>query len=192
MVGLKRLYHWMLQHVHKPYAEYVLMIAFCAESCIFPIPVDPLLIIYCLENRVKSWYYATIATMSSVIGGLIGYGIGFGIWHTVGSYIVGWIFSPEQFQTALAYYKKYEAIAVLIAAFTPLPYKVITVSAGFCSLPLLPFILYSIIGRGARFYLVAGIIVVWGQAIKQYIDRYFNIFVVLFSALVIIAFRCIV
>ncbi len=190
MFALKRMYHWCGQQVHTAYAVPLLAILFFIEA-IFFVPVDPLLILYCIEDRLNSFYFATIATFSSVAGGLMGYLIGFAIWESCGKLLVSLLFKPETFDFAIYQYKQYESWAVLIAGFTPLPYKAITLSAGFCKLPVVPFIIFSLIGRGARFFLIALSIRFWGEQIKQYIDRYFNLLVILFTVIVIATcWRC--
>lgn len=184
MLILKRMYYWCGQQVHTVYAVPLLAFLFFIEA-IFFVPVDPLLILYCIEDRFQAFYFATVATLSSVAGGLMGYLIGYAIWESCGRALVGFVFSPETFQHALHQFERYESWAVLIAGFTPLPYKAVTLSAGFCKLPIIPFVIFSLLGRGARFFLIAASIRIWGQQIKEYIDRYFNILVLLFTVLVI-------
>lgn len=173
-------------YVYGPYATIVLGFLFFIEA-IFFVPVDPLLILYCIANKNRSFFYATVATITSVIGGLVAYGIGFALWESIGQMLVKSLFSLEQFNHALEQFKHYQTWAVLIAGFTPLPYKLVTLSAGFCNLPLMPFVLCSFIARGARFFLVAGIISIWGHQVKEFIDRYFNLLVILFTILIILA-----
>lgn len=185
MNAVKNWYNWMGRQVHTSYAIPVLLLMFFIEATIFFIPVDPLLILYCLEHRTRSLYYALLATLASVIGGIFGYLIGFTLWQTVGQFIVNVIISPATFAKVVQWFTNYESIAVLIAGFTPVPYKAVTIGAGFCKLPLSPFIIYSFIARAARFFLLAGIIRIWGNQIKEYIDRYFNLFVFLFLGIVI-------
>lgn len=184
MMVLKRMYYWCGQQVHTAYAVPLLALLFFIEA-IFFVPVDPLLILYCIEDRAQALYFATIATFASVAGGLMAYTIGFALWEVCGKALVGFIFSPDTFHNAVKSYEQYESWAVLIAGFTPIPYKAITLSAGFCKLPLIPFIIFSIIGRGARFYLIAYAIRIWGSQIKEYIDRYFNLLVIFFTILVV-------
>jgi len=184
MNAVKQWYDWMGRQVHTVYATPVLIFMFFIEATVFLVPVDPLLILYCLEHRQKSMYYAAVATTASVIGGIFGYGIGFLLWQTVGHFITTYLISATTFNQVASWFGQYEATAVLIAGFTPVPYKAVTIGAGFCKLPLAPFIFYSLIARGARFFLLAGIIKLWGDQIKQYIDRYFNLFVFLFVGLV--------
>lgn len=181
---LKRAYDWMGTHVHTPYATPFLAALFFIES-IFFIPVDPILMLFCLEDRRKSLYFAFVATIASVTGGIAAYFIGYAVWETFGQWLVALLFSQETFNNALRLYRDYESWAVLIAGFTPVPYKAVTLTAGFCKLPLIPFIVYSLIARGARFFLVASVIRIWGNEIKGFIDRYFNLLVVLFALLVI-------
>lgn len=187
MTWIRRVYDWMGSKVESPYADWWLAFMFFIESSVFFIPVDPLLILFCINNNKRSLYYAAIATVSSVLGGLFGYAIGAFMWHTVGTTLVTWLISESTFNAIVAKYKIYQNWAVLIAGFTPVPYKAVTISAGFCKLAILPFIFYSTIARGARFFLVAGAIRIWGAQIKGFIDRYFNHLVVLFALLVIVS-----
>jgi membrane protein YqaA with SNARE-associated domain len=181
---IRNIYDWMAKQVHTSYATPFLSFLFFIEATIFFIPVDPLLILYCVEHRSRSLYYATIATFSSVIGGVFGYAIGFTLWQALGSWIVHYIISPDTFAKVVTWFTEYENIAVLIAGFTPVPYKAVTIGAGFCKLPIIPFVAYSFIARGARFYLLAIVISIWGEQIKEYIDRYFNLLVILFVLIV--------
>jgi len=181
MSGVKRVYDWMGNRVYSRYGDVILGALFFLEA-IFFIPTDPMLIMYCIERRNKAYYYATIATVCSVLGGLTGYYIGYTLWQTMGQQIihhpmVSYIMTPQTFTRLCGLYKKYEAMAILAAAFTPIPYKAATLTAGFCNLAIMPFIIASIIGRGARFFLYAITISIWGKQIKQYIDRYFNLLV---------------
>jgi len=185
---LKNIYNWMGRKVHSSYADVWLSALFFIEAVFF-IPVDPLLILFCIQNRKKSLYYATIATISSVTGGVFGYFIGAALWSSVGVTLISWAISESAFASAVETYRQYQNWAVLIAGFTPLPYKAITLSAGFCNLPIVPFIACSLLSRGARFFLVAGLLRIWGEQVKDFIDRYFNQLVLLFVALLIISLR---
>ncbi|MCX5922069.1 MAG: VTT domain-containing protein [Candidatus Dependentiae bacterium] len=187
--NVKRVYTWMGTRVHSRYADVILGLFFYLEA-IFFIPTDPMLIVYCIERRDRAYVYATIATICSVLGGLTGYFIGYWLWMTAGQQIihnplVSYVMQPDTFHYLCGLYKKYEALAILAAAFTPIPYKAATLTAGFCNLSLMPFIIASLIGRGARFYLYAITISIWGEKIKQYIDRYFNMLVVLAMVLIV-------
>ena len=185
---LKKIYTWMGQKVHSPYAEPFLGFLFFTEA-IFFLPVDPILILFCLERPNKSLRYATIATIFSVLGGMTGYLIGFSLWQTAGpkildSWLVSSIMSPATFASLAHKYEVYSHWAVLVAGFSPIPYKAATLSAGFCKISFLPFVFFSIIARGARFFMFAIAILIWGPQIKLFIDRYFNLLVVLTMALI--------
>lgn len=188
---LKKLYDWMGTKVHSKYATTFLAFLFYVEA-IFFLPTDPILMLYCLERRKKSYWYATIATIASVLGGITGYLIGLFLWKTVGPQIIhsttmAYIIKPETFHYLCCQYNIYAHWAVLIVGFSPLPYKAATLSAGFCEISFIPFVAFSIIARGARFFLVAWTLKTWGKQIKKYIDRYFNLLVGLFVIIVIAA-----
>ncbi|HBS48068.1 TPA: cytochrome B [Candidatus Dependentiae bacterium] len=182
---VRKVYDWMGEKVHAKYSLFWLLLLTFLESFIFPIPTDPMLILYCIEKPKKSIYFAALSTLVSVAGGLFGYFIGAFMWNIVGQYIINYIISPAAFEAARAKYVAYQMWAVLIAGFTPVPYKAVTLSAGFCHLPVTPFIIFSIIGRGGRFFLVAGAIQIWGAQIKNFIDKHFNKLAVLFVFLVL-------
>ncbi|MFH1462016.1 MAG: VTT domain-containing protein [bacterium] len=184
---VRKIYDWMESKVYSKYANIWLGALFFIEAVFF-IPVDPLLILFCVTNNKKSIRYATIATVSSVAGGIFGYMIGNIMWQSIGIKLVSWFISEQTFNSAILKYKLYQNWAVLIAGFTPLPYKAITLSAGFCQLPIIPFIFFSFIARGARFFLVASTIRIWGPQIKHFIDRYFNQLVILFTIVLIASF----
>jgi membrane protein YqaA with SNARE-associated domain len=182
---LKRAYNWMGTHVHTSYAVPFLAALFFIESICF-IPVDPILILFCLEDRRKSLYFALVATLASVAGGITAYCIGYAVWETIGHALISLFCGTAKFNHALQLYRNYEMLVVLIGGFVPVvPYKLITLTAGFCKLPLIPFIGCSLLARGGRFFLEATLIKIWGNEIKEFIDRYFNLLVGLFALLVI-------
>ena len=183
---LKKMYDKLGGQVNKRYATPLLAVLFFIEA-IFFVPVDPLLILFCLENRKKAIWFATVATIASVLGGILGYFIGFKFWDIFGKKLISFITTEQTFNHIKDQYAIYEVWAVLIAGFTPLPYKAVTLTAGFCKLPLIPFIFCSFIARGARFFAVAIVIKIWGTSIKKFIDKYFNMLALLFMLLVVIA-----
>jgi len=189
---LKKIYDWLGSKVHSNYADQLLCMLFYLEAIVL-IPVDPILILYCLERQKRSFTYATMATISSIAGGVTGYLIGYFLWNIAGQQIlnfkiVSYLLPQETFFYLRSLYHKYATLAILISGFTPIPYKAATLSAGFCKLPLTHFILFSFIARGARFFLVAGIISVWGNQIKLFINRYFNILTIVFSLILLAMF----
>lgn len=180
---IKKLYDWMGSRVYSPYADFILGFLFFLEA-IFFLPTDPMLILYCLNRQKKALYYATIATVASVLGGITAYFIGATLWDIAGEEIlqnrlVNYVVTPSTFSYLTEQYRQYEWWAILAAGFTPIPYKAATLTAGFCKLSFIPFVICSVIARGARFYLLAITIILFGNRIRQSIDRYFNIIIIL-------------
>jgi len=191
---LKRLYLWVLSWAETPYAQPMLFFLSFIESFIFPIPPDVLLMPLCLGDRFKALRFALIATLASVAGALVGYFIGYVLWWSEPDqfsslalwffhYIPG--FSEHQFHKVKALYEAYNFWIVLVAAFTPIPFKVITVTAGAFNVPFVLFIVAAGVGRSARFFLVAGLLRLYGSPIKQFMDRYFNLLTVLFILMLV-------
>lgn len=184
MKWLRRLYDWIGSKSQTPYGIWWLAGFFFLES-IFFVPVDPLLVVFCINKQRSSLFYGFVSTVSSVIGGICGYFIGLLAWESVGTHLVNYLITPASFNKAVALYTEYENIAILVGAFSPIPYKAVTLSAGFCKLPLLPFIIFSLIGRGARFMGIAVAIFFWGPHIKKFLDKYFEILAIIFTILMI-------
>ncbi len=169
---LKKVYDWVGQQVNSPFADPFLALFAFLESIIFP-PAAPLLILYCIENPRKSYIYALITTVFSVIGGVASYYLGYALWESVGQTLVNYITTPESFQEIVGMYQKYQDAAVAIGSFSPFPYKALALTAGFCNLSLSSFILYSLVGRGIRYFMVAIVLVIWGPWVKELINRWF-------------------
>lgn len=187
MGWVKRLYTWVLNWAYTPYGSIALFLLAFAESSFFPIPPDVLLIALCLGSRQKWFRFALICTLGSLLGGIVGYLIGWGLWESVDQVFFKYVpgFSEAQFEKVKGLYEKYNFWIVFVAAFTPIPYKVITVTAGVFGVNLPMFILASAIGRAARFFIVAALLRVFGQPIYEFIDRRFNQVTIAFTALLI-------
>jgi membrane protein YqaA with SNARE-associated domain len=187
---LRRLYDWVLHWAETPYGAPALFVLALAESSFFPIPPDPLLIALCMGAAARSLRFAALATVASVVGGVIGYGIGAGAWHLV----QGWFFayvpgvSPEAFARVQGLYEQYDFWAVFLAGLTPIPYKVFTLSAGVFSINFGVFVLASVLSRGLRFFVLAGLIYRFGPAIGRFIDRYFDMLAWSFGILLVLGF----
>lgn len=182
---LRRLYDWVLslaQHRHAPAALFLLAFA---ESSFFPIPPDVLLIALALGIPARAFRLALITTIGSALGGLAGYGIGFGLMTSVGQWILDLYNLHAQFARIRDLYLEYDVWAVGIAGFTPIPYKVFTIAAGAFEMDPWRFVLASLVSRGARFFLVAWLIYHYGAPIKGFIDRYFNALTILFTVLLV-------
>ncbi|MCX7944729.1 MAG: DedA family protein [Deltaproteobacteria bacterium] len=184
---MKRLYDWVLHWAETPYGTPALFVIAFVESSFFPIPPDVLLIALCLGLRNKSFWYAFVCTTGSILGAFLGYYIGFALWEQLNlkSFFFKYIFSEEVFNIVVAKYQENATLAVFTAAFTPIPYKVFTIAGGVCKISLLSLLLGSIAGRAGRFFLVALLIYVFGPPIKKFIDKYFDILAVVFTALLI-------
>ena len=188
---LRSLYNWTLKKAEHKYSSWILSIVSFSESSFFPIPPDVLLIPMIIAKRTKAWTYALICTLSSVIGGVAGYAIGFFLFNSIGILIVEFYHLSNSFNTFENYYKEYGILIVLGAGFTPFPFKFITIASGVFSLNIFLFILTAFVARGLRFYLLACLLFIFGEKIKILIDKYFNILAVLFFILLLGSFMVI-
>ncbi|HOJ42935.1 MAG TPA: YqaA family protein [Syntrophorhabdaceae bacterium] len=182
---IRKMYDWILHWAETPYGTSALFILAFTESSFFPIPPDVLLIALCLSKPKRSFYYALICSIGSVLGGASGYLIGLAFMDTIGMKILSFYGFHEQYQYVQQLYMKYDAIAVGIAGFTPIPYKVFTISAGAFKISFSVFLIASIISRSLRFFLVSALIYIFGNPIKTFIDRYFNLLTIIFTILLI-------
>ena len=192
---VKRLYDWMLSWGNSRWGALALFLFALAESSFFPIPPDVLLIALCLGVTSRSFRYGLICLSGSIVGAMIGYAIGFFCWqNTAGEYtaLANWffahVFSMESFLNVGELYDRYNFWIVFTAGFTPLPYKLFTISGGLFHINLAMFVVASIISRGLRFMLIAGLIWKFGAPIKTFIDKYFNLLAIIFTVLLIGSF----
>lgn len=186
---IRRLYHWTISWSEHPAGTHALFWIAFAESSFFPIPPDILLIALCFSAREKWAKYALVCTIGSVLGGVLGWGIGWGLRDTVAIPLLG-LFDPTGHtqDKIQVWYDAYGFWGIIIAAITPIPYKVFTVFSGMMdySLPLL--ILASVLGRGFRFYIVASIIRIFGLTIKPFIEKHLEWCFVLGTLVLIVGF----
>ncbi len=187
MSSLKKLYDWVLHWADTPYGPLALFLLAFAESSFFPVPPDPLLIALCLGAIKKSWRFAFYTAVASVIGGIVGYFIGFGIWEIVDSFFFKYVpfFSKDTFNIVLDHYQDSGFWYVLWAGFTPIPYKVFTIASGVFKLNFFLFLLASTLSRSLRFFAVAALFRKFGPGIKVFIDKYFNRLAILFFILLV-------
>ncbi|MEM1133907.1 MAG: YqaA family protein [Pseudomonadota bacterium] len=170
---LKRLYNWTLDKAaHEQAPRWLAGVSF-VESSFFPIPPDVMLAPMCLARPDRALYYALICTIASVVGALLGYAIGFFLFEAVGQPILSFYGLNEKFSDFSADFNEQGWIIVLLAGFTPLPFKVITIAAGATSMPLYVLIGASIIARSARFFIVALLLKRFGPPMKEWIDNNF-------------------
>jgi len=187
IVYLKRLYEWVLHWADTPYAVPALFVLALSESSFFPVPPDVLLIVLCLSRNRRAFHYAAVCTAGSVIGGMLGFVIGMNFWE-IGKEILFHYVREDTFNQVREYFLRYQAWAIAIAGFTPIPYKVFTISAGFFRVDFTIFLVASLLSRGARFFAVAALIYLFGPPIKDFIDRYFNLLTYIFVLLLIAGF----
>ena len=184
---VRRLYDWVLSWAETPYAVPALFMLALCESSFFPVPPDILLIALALSAPTRAFRFAIWCTLGSVIGGCLGYLIGWTIWGTLQPILIPNVFSQAKFDSVMDYYRDYDILAVFVAGFSPVPYKVFTVAAGVAKLNLPGFIAASFVGRGARFFLVALFIRRFGPKAKEIIDKYFNAVTLAFVVILVIA-----
>jgi membrane protein YqaA with SNARE-associated domain len=185
---LKNLYNKILLISAKPKAEIFLGSIAFIESSFFPIPPDLLLLPMALARPLKWIRLAIIATFFSVLGGVFGYFIGVFLWDTIGQSIIDFYHLENQFDVFRNNYNEKGALIVFIAGFTPIPYKLITISSGGMHLDLMTFIVASLLSRGARFFILTGIIRIFGDTAKKIIDKYFGMLTLIIGLIVIIIF----
>jgi membrane protein YqaA with SNARE-associated domain len=167
---LRRIYEWTMRMAADERAPWALAIVSFVESSFFPIPPDVMLIPMVLSRREKAWWYATIATVASVIGGLLGYAIGYYLYDAVGLPILRLYGKEHALDSFMTFVHDYGVPAVIIKGMTPIPYKVVTIAAGVGKMNLLSFIGASIVARSMRFYLVAGLLYFVGEPIRAFIE----------------------
>ncbi len=185
---VRRLYDWVLHWAETPYGAWALfLLAFC-ESSFFPIPPDILLIALAVAIPKKSFRYALVCSIGSVLGGCLGYLIGWQFMAAVGNRIIEFYHLTDKVHYISGMFQQYDAWAIGIAGFTPIPYKVFTISAGMFEVNFFVFVLASAMSRSARFFIIAALIYAFGPAIQSFIDRYFNLLAVTFTVLLVAGF----
>lgn len=160
------------RHRHAPY--YLSGTAFI-ESIFWPIPVDVMLAPMALAQPQKAWRYATLATLFSVLGALFGYALGYALWEPVVQPFIVAVGYQDKIVLAEQWFQQWGIWVIFIASFTPIPYKVFTVTAGLLHMALLPFIVTSLIGRGLRFFLVAGLMRWGGEKMERKLMHYIDV-----------------
>ena len=185
----RRLYLWVMHWADTPYGTPALFGISFAESSFFPIPPDVLQIALSISKPRRSFYYAAVNSVASVLGSSLGWFIGYALWSTMGDFFITYIpgLTQENIKSAGELYGDNAFLAILCAAFTPIPYKVFTISAGVFSqyVPLPMLIGASLLGRSARFFAVATLIYFFGPRVKDLLDKYFELATLAFAALLI-------
>lgn len=180
-----RLYNWVLSLADSRYALWALALISFVESSVFPIPPDVLMIPLIIANPRRAWLFASVALVGSVLGALLGYYIGWGLFESVGKPVLDFYGKTESMDAFATRFNDYGAWAVLIAGVTPFPFKVITIASGVTGLSLPVFIVASIIARGLRFFLEAALLWKFGAPIRDFIERRLGLMFALFVVILL-------
>jgi len=182
---VRSLYDWVVGLSERPNAVRTLFVIAFAESSFFPIPPDVLLIPLAIGNPRRALRFAALCTVGSSLGALLGYFLGLEFYEVLGQRIVAFYSVGEQYERVQALYQQWDVVAIALAGFTPIPFKIFTITAGVFKINLLTFTIVVVLSRGARFFLLGGLIWRFGPSIRNFVDRYFNLLVILFSILLV-------
>lgn len=182
-----KVYNWAIQRTESRLSPLWIGLLFFLELILF-IPLDAILIFFCLQNRRKIGWYVLIAAFASTLSGLCGYLFGHFLWDLIGTYVVPHLISPATFDRFEHHYQAYESLAVFLGAFLPLPLKALSLSAGIFHLALTPFLSYLLLARLFRFALVGGSMLLWGEQVKTFVDRHFHRIILVLGAKIAMAY----
>jgi membrane protein YqaA with SNARE-associated domain len=185
---LRSLYNWTLAKATHPLAEVWLALFSAMEASFFPVPPHPLLGLMCLAEPKKAVRYSAIATAGSVLGGLFGYAIGYFLFASVGKQLLELLHLAESFPRAACYLREYGVEIIVIKGATPIPFKLLTITAGFIAMPIIPFLLASIVSRSISFMIVGGLFRLFGAPIKRVIDKYLGLVTIGFVVSIVAGF----
>jgi membrane protein YqaA with SNARE-associated domain len=182
---LRRIYDWCIAAAHKPYALWLMGAVSFAESSFFPIPPDVMLIPMSLARPKRAWLYALVCTITSVLGGALGYAIGALLFDSVGQWLIQFYGYADKMEAFRAGYAQYGAWIILLKGLTPIPYKLVTLSSGFAEYNFWAFIGLSVIARGGRFFMVAILLNRYGAAIREAIEKRLGLWVAIAAVLLV-------
>jgi membrane protein YqaA with SNARE-associated domain len=185
---LRRLYDWCIAAAGKPSAAWILGCVSFAESSFFPVPPDVMLIPMALARPDKAWFFATVCTVTSVVGGLLGYFIGAELYATAGQWLIGLYGYGDKVEAFREAYAHYGAWIILLKGLTPIPYKIVTITSGFAGFNIGLFIVLSIVTRGLRFYLLAFLLNRFGSRARDMIEQRLGLWVSLVAVALVIGF----
>ena len=185
---LRRLYDWTMAKAAHPQASWWLFLFAFMEASFFPIPPHPLLGLMCLAQPKKAVRYAAFATAGSVLGGLLGYAIGHFLYDSVGTQLLALLHLTASFPKAACYLREYGVEIIVIKGATPIPFKLLTITAGFLNLPLWLFLMASVVSRSISFLIVGVLFRLFGAPIKAFIDKYLGLATAGFAVVVVAGF----
>ncbi|MDR3420077.1 MAG: DedA family protein [Xanthobacteraceae bacterium] len=189
---LRRLYDWCVNAAGKPYAAWILGAVSFAESSFFPIPPDIMLIPMALARPDRAWFFAGLCTVTSVVGGLLGYFIGAMLYGTVGHWLIQLYGYGDKVDAFRAAYAQYGALIILLKGLTPIPYKIVTITSGFAGYNIGLFIVFSIITRGTRFFVEAFLLHRYGARARTIIEERLGMWASLAAVALVIGFIIVV
>ena len=176
---LKRIYDWCIAAADKPYALWIMAGVSFAESSFFPIPPDVMLLPMSLARPQRAWFFAAICTVASVVGGLVGYGIGALLYDSLGQWLMHIYNLTDKVETFRQSYAEWGAVIILLKGLTPIPYKLVTITSGFAGYNIWLFILCSIVARGGRFFVLAVLLNRYGDVIRKELEKRLTTYVVI-------------
>jgi membrane protein YqaA with SNARE-associated domain len=182
---LRRAYDWAMRTAAHKHAEWALAGVSFVESSVFPIPPDVILMPMVLADRSKAWRYAAIATISSVIGGFLGYAIGYFLFEAVGQPILEFYHVMDKYDSLKHSFDEWGAWIIIAKGWTPIPYKFLTITSGALQFDLLAFTIASVVSRGMRFFLVAGLLWAFGPPIRAFVEKRLTLVTTLFVVILI-------
>jgi membrane protein YqaA with SNARE-associated domain len=182
---LRRLYDWCIAAADKPYATWLLGIVSFVESSFFPVPPDAMLIPMALARPERAWYYATVCTITSVAGGVLGYLIGAALYDPIGLWLLRFYGLTDKVEAFRDAYAQWGTWIILIKGVTPIPYKLVTIASGFAGYSFLMFVLLSFVARGMRFYLVAFLLNRYGPQARAVIEERLGFWVTIAAVLLV-------
>ncbi len=185
---LRRLYDWCVDAAGKPHASLALGVVSFAESSFFPVPPDVMLIPMAMARPDRAWSYATICTLTSVVGGLLGYFIGAALYDTIGLWLIHLYGYADKVEAFRAAYAQYGALIILLKGLTPIPYKIVTITSGFAGFNIGLFVVLSVITRGMRFYVEAFLLNRYGARARGIIEKRLGLWAGLGAAAVVVGF----
>jgi membrane protein YqaA with SNARE-associated domain len=185
---LRRLYDWCIRAAEKPYAVWLLGAVSFAESSFFPIPPDVMLIPISLARPNRAYLYAIICTVTSVLGGMLGYFIGAQLYDSLGAWLIQLYGYADKIEAFRAAYAQYGSWIILLKGLTPIPYKIVTITSGFAGYSFGLFVLFSLITRGARFFVLALLLHRYGEQARHIIEKRLGLWTAIFAASIVIGF----
>ena len=185
---LRRLYNACIEAAHKPHATWTMGIISFAESSFFPIPPDVMMIPMALAHPKRAYWFATVCTVTSVLGGLVGYAIGALLYDSIGGWLIQLYGYGDKVETFRQYYAEWGAWIILLKGLTPIPYKVVTITSGFAGYSIFLFVVFSIIARAMRFFLVAFLLHRYGDRARIMIEKRLGLYTAIGAAVVVLGF----